>query len=332
MAHYTVLGIETSCDETAAAVVCIDQKTGHAEILSNIVYSQIKEHQDYGGVIPEFAARAHLTYLPDVVEKALVVNKQALDAVCATTGPGLIGGLHVGVCFAKGFAQAIQKPFIPINHLEGHALTACMTDHVPFPFLLLLISGGHTQIIDVRDFQDYQILGSTLDDSAGEVFDKTAKMMGLDYPGGPQIEKLALQGNADAFNFPKPLCKQKNCNFSFSGLKTAIRQTFEKAPRREDIAASLQKTVADILIDRILQAMVMAPHRRFVIAGGVAANRYIGGRLRSFFDNHGWEFFSPPLQLCTDNAAMIAYVGALNLYHKKSILKVSATPKWKIEG
>ena len=291
--HYTVLGIETSCDETAASVVSIDKATGKAEILSNVIHSQIKEHQEYGGVIPEFAARAHLVYLPKIVERALseaviaIERKQSadyfslprddkrgvarndiiLDAVCATTGPGLIGGLHVGVCFAKSFAKAQGLPFIPINHLEGHALTACLSDNVPFPFLLLLISGGHTQIIDVQDFQSYELLGSTLDDSAGEVFDKTAKMMGLSYPGGPEIEKLALKGNVDAFDLPKPLYKQKNCNFSFSGLKTAIRLAFEKTPAKEDIAASLQKTVADILMDRLTQALSLTQRERLVVAG-----------------------------------------------------------------
>ena len=320
-----ILGIETSCDETAASLVRINMKTGKACILSNIIYSQIKEHQDYGGVIPEFAARAHLNYLPKIVEQALVVEKSQIDAVCATVGPGLIGGLHVGVCFAKAFAKALDVPFIPVNHLEGHALTACLTNDVPFPFLLLLISGGHTQIIDVKAFQNYEILGTTLDDSLGEIFDKTAKLMGLSYPGGPHIEKLAKNGNPDAFNFPKPLYKKPHCDFSFSGLKTAIRLVYEKNPHKEDIAASLQKTVLAILVDRLKNALDKTNHKTLVIGGGVAANQYIVQGLKEAFENT--DIQAPPMALCTDNAAMIAYVGALHVYYKKPIVDMKTSPK-----
>ncbi|USO02010.1 MAG: tRNA (adenosine(37)-N6)-threonylcarbamoyltransferase complex transferase subunit TsaD [Alphaproteobacteria bacterium] len=325
--NYLVLGIETSCDETAASVVSIHKKTGQTKILSNIVYSQIEEHKPYGGVIPEFAARAHLDILPKVVEQALVVDKSELDAVCATTGPGLIGGLHVGVCFGKSFAKALNIPFIPVNHLEGHALTACLTNDVQFPFLLLLISGGHTQIINVKNFKDYEVLGSSKDDSCGEMFDKTAKLMGLPYPGGPEIEKLARQGNENAFDFPKPFYKKPHCDFSFSGLKTAVKLAYKKTQHPHDIAASLQKTILDVLVDRLTQALKFAPHKTLVVAGGVASNQYIREGLQKFCDNLNMAFEAPPSKLCTDNAAMIAYVGGMTLYHQTEIQEMKTMPR-----
>lgn len=312
-----ILGIETSCDETAAAIVTSDR-----QILSNVVLSQIEEHQPYGGVVPEIAARSHLDHMDAVVEKALSEAGLALheiDAVAATGGPGLIGGVIVGVMTGKALASVAHKPFIAVNHLEGHALTARLTNDVPFPFLLLLVSGGHCQFLSVSGVGQYRRLGGTIDDALGEAFDKTAKMLGLPYPGGPAVETLAKTGNERAFTFPIPLKGREGCDFSFSGLKTAVRHAIEEKgaideQSRADICASFQYTASESILDRMEHAIASfkAQHpdgKHFVLAGGVAANQYIRGKLEKAAAAHELTLVAPPVKLCTDNAAMIAWAG-----------------------
>jgi len=308
-----ILGIETSCDETSAAVVTDDRR-----ILSNKVWTQLEEHRPYRGVVPEIAARAHILKIDQMIREALEeaqTDVQDLDAVAATAGPGLIGGLIVGVMTAKSIASAIGKPFIAVNHLEGHALTARLTDNVQFPYLLLLVSGGHCQILTVEGVGQYKILGGTLDDALGEAFDKTAKMLGLPYPGGPEVEKLARSGNPARFDLPRPLKGRPDCNFSFSGLKTAVRTIIAElsspsAQDKADICASFQSCIAEILIDRLQNAIRQVPHiRTLVVAGGVAANQLMRASLQEFADKRKISLIVPPARLCTDNAAMIAWAG-----------------------
>lgn len=318
-----VLGIETSCDETAASVVALEGDAA-PKILSNIVLSQIEEHAAFGGVVPEIAARAHVEALDGIVEAALADSGVALadiDAIAATAGPGLVGGLIVGLMTAKAIAAATGKPLIAVNHLEGHALTARLTDGLDFPYLLLLVSGGHTQILAVRGVGDYQRWATTIDDALGEAFDKTAKMLGLPYPGGPNVEKAAASGDAGRFAFPRPMKGSAQPDFSFSGLKTAVRQAasaIEPLSDRDvaDICASFQAAVADALGDRVSRAL--ARFRRefpdtaapaLVVAGGVAANHTIKATLERLCAEARFAFVAPPLKLCTDNAAMIAWAG-----------------------
>jgi N6-L-threonylcarbamoyladenine synthase len=318
-----VLGIETSCDETAASVVTLEGDAA-PEILSNIVLSQIEEHAAFGGVVPEIAARAHVEALDGIIEAALADSGLALadiDAIAATGGPGLVGGLIVGLMTAKAIAAAANKPLIAINHLEGHALTARLTDGLAFPYLLLLVSGGHTQIVAVRGVGDYQRWATTIDDALGEAFDKTAKMLGLPYPGGPNVEKAAESGDSKRFAFPRPMKGSAQPDFSFSGLKTAVRQAATAiAPLSDldvaDICASFQAAVADALGDRVSRALTRFretfPDTRnpaLVVAGGVAANRTIKATLETLCKDNGFLFVAPPLKLCTDNAAMIAWAG-----------------------
>lgn len=327
----TILGIETSCDETAAAIV--RRRPGsvagvaRGEILSNIVFSQIEAHAPFGGVVPEIAARAHVEHLDGLIGKALQeagIGWDDLDGIAATAGPGLIGGVIVGLMTAKGIAAARGLPFIAVNHLEGHALTARMTDALPFPYLLLLVSGGHSQLLVVEGVGHYRRLGTTIDDAVGEAFDKVAKMMELGYPGGPAVERAARDGDASRIPLPRPLLGRAGCDFSFSGLKTAVRQAaagFETltAQTRADIAASFQNAVADVLADRTENAMAIADEvippgeRRLVVAGGVAANMLLRERLKVSAHAFGYEFVVPPLKLCTDNGAMIAWAGAERL-------------------
>ena len=319
-----ILGIETSCDETAAAIVERDGK-GEGRILSNVVLSQIAEHEPYGGVVPEIAARAHVEALDRLVARALEDADMKLadvDAVAATAGPGLIGGLIVGLMTAKALAMAAQKPFYAVNHLEGHALTARLTDGLPFPYLLLLVSGGHTQMVLVRGIGDYERLGTTIDDALGEAFDKTAKLLGLPYPGGPAVERMALQGDPKRFALPRPLKGEARLDFSFSGLKTAVRQTAtELVPLSDqdvaEICASFQTAVADTLSDRVGRSLERFRNEfpdcetpALVVAGGVAANKTLRVALETLCARHGFSFIAPPLDLCTDNAAMIAWAGA----------------------
>jgi len=317
-----VLGIETSCDETAASVVALDGSA--SEIRSNVVLSQIAEHAAFGGVVPEIAARAHVEALDGIVEAALAdagTDLSEIDAVAATAGPGLVGGLIVGLMTAKAIAAAAGKPLIAVNHLEGHALTARLTDGLEFPYLLLLVSGGHTQIVRVAGVGAYQRWATTIDDALGEAFDKTAKMLGLPYPGGPNVEKAAETGDAARFAFPRPMKGAAQPDFSFSGLKTAVRQAagaIAPLTNRDvaDICASFQAAVADSLADRVRRALerfrdefpgIAEP--ALVVAGGVAANRTIKATLEALCREAGFRFVAPPLKLCTDNAAMIAWAG-----------------------
>ncbi len=318
----TVLGIETSCDETAAAVVSLAD--GRPEILSDVVLSQVDAHAAFGGVVPEIAARAHVEALDGIVAAALDEAGLALaemDAVAATAGPGLIGGLIVGLMTAKALAAAAGKPLIAVNHLEGHALTARLTDGLDFPYLLLLVSGGHTQLVLVRGVGRYERWATTIDDALGEAFDKTAKLLGLPFPGGPNVEKAAVDGDPRRFALPRPMKGERRPDFSFSGLKTAVRQAAAAiAPLADrdvaDLCASFQAAIADTLDDRVSLALDRfrrdCPEARrpaLVVAGGVAANRLLRARLEALTAAHGFAFVAPPAALCTDNAAMIAWAG-----------------------
>lgn len=316
MRDLTVLGIETSCDETAAAVVR-GRPPGPGAILSNVVFSQLDAHRPYGGVVPEIAARAHVERIDGIVEEALGqagVRLADLDAIAATAGPGLIGGVMVGLTTAKALALASGKPLVAVNHLEAHALTARLTEGCAFPFLLLLISGGHCQLLRVAGVGRYRRYGSTIDDAVGEAFDKTAKLLGLAYPGGPSIEKAAKTGNPKRYPLPRPMLGREGADFSFSGLKTAVRQI--ENPDAADVAASFQAAVIDVLIDRVRAAMAMfrrdhpgTEQPDFVVAGGVASNAAIRDALSALCESQGFNIKKPPPKLCTDNAAMVAWAG-----------------------
>ncbi len=341
-----ILGIETSCDETAAAIVERDDN-GKGRILSNVVLSQIAEHEPYGGVVPEIAARAHVEALDRLVERALHdadMKLDAVDAIAATAGPGLIGGLIVGLMTAKALALSANKPFYAVNHLEGHALTARLTDDLAYPYLLLLVSGGHTQMVLVRGLGNYERLGTTIDDALGEAFDKTAKLLGLPYPGGPAVERMALQGDAGRFALPRPLKGETRLDFSFSGLKTAVRQTAtELAPLSEqdvaDICASFQAAVADTLTDRVKRSLERfnaefpdCATPSLIVAGGVAANKTLRASLETLCQKHGFSFIAPPLNLCTDNAAMIAWAGAERAAEKgPDPLNIAPRSRWPLD-
>jgi len=318
-----VLGLESSCDETAAAVV-----NGDGEILSNVILSQFEAHKAYGGVVPEIAARAHIDHMDSLITQALEEANCGfgdISAVAATAGPGLIGGVMVGMMTGKAIAAAKNIPFIGVNHLEGHALTVRMTDKAGFPYLLLLVSGGHCQILVVKDVGDYQRLGTTIDDAAGEAFDKTAKLLGLGYPGGPAVEAAARLGDDARFKLPRPLKGKPGCNFSFSGLKTAVRREVEKkgaAITRQDmydLAASFQKALCDSILDRMNQAMDLyleqypEHHHMLVVAGGVAANNALKSSLKQLCVQKNFAILVPPPGLCTDNGAMIAWAGVERL-------------------
>ncbi len=339
-----MLGIETSCDETAAAVV-----TGDGQILSNLVLSQVKEHKSFGGVVPEIAARSHLDHLHTLIKAALNdagLTFNDINAVAATCGPGLIGGVLVGMMAGKAIASARKIPFIAVNHLEGHALTPRLTDKLEFPYLLLLISGGHTQILVAEDAGQYKRWGTTLDDAAGECFDKSAKLMGLPYPGGPQVEKIAkLAKNPARFDLPRPMMGRKELDFSFSGLKTAVRVYVESLPagmlKENDVAdlcAALQSAMAETLADRCNRALekfiktYKPKNPALVVSGGVAANMAIRQQLEKTAAAHNAKLYAPPLNLCSDNAAMIAWAGIERL--KKGMtdtLDVKARPRWPLD-
>ncbi len=337
-----VLGIETSCDETAVAIV--EAPAGAAPgglILANVVYSQQTEHRRFGGVVPEIAARAHLERIDGLVEDALTearLGLDDLDAIAATGGPGLIGGVMVGVMAAKGLAFAREKPFLAINHLEGHALTVRLTEQVEFPYLLLLVSGGHCQLLTVRGPGDFTRLGTTIDDAVGECFDKTAKLLGLGFPGGPAVERMANNGDTQRFALPRPMWRKPGCDFSFSGLKTAVRQAVEKLDpddqqARADLCASFQRTVGDVLADRCANALAMAPSPTLVVAGGVAANLYLRGRLEEVAARHGARLVAPPVKLCTDNGAMIAWAGIERLrLGLTDTLDFKPRPRWPLDA
>jgi N6-L-threonylcarbamoyladenine synthase len=312
-----VLGIETSCDETSVAIV-----DSNRNILALNTLSKLDEHRFFGGVVPEIAARNHMLYLKGLVEKSVHdadINLNDIDGIAATAGPGLIGGVLVGVMVAKALSSALKKPFIAVNHLEGHALTIRLTDNISFPYLLLLVSGGHCQLLTVEGLGKYKKLGATLDDAVGEAFDKVGKMLGLSYPAGPLVEALAKKGDGKKYELPKPLLHEKNCNFSFSGLKTAVKRLIDaNTPLNEqmkaDIAASFQETIAEVIVKKVANAMELYEEhyptsRQLVVAGGVAANLFIRDRLNQLAVKKGYKLFAPRIDLCTDNAAMIAQVG-----------------------
>lgn len=313
-----ILGVETSCDETAAAVVQDDRT-----ILADVVLSQLEEHRPFGGIVPEIAARAHLEHVDRLVAEAMAtagITFDQLDAVAATGGPGLIGGVMVGVMTAKAIALAANKPFLAVNHLEGHALTARLTHGIPFPYLLLLASGGHCQLLAVLGVGQYRRLGTTIDDAAGEAFDKVAKMVGLGYPGGPQVQKAADKGDPARFALPRPMKGKPGCDFSFSGLKNAVRLLVETLPQPlsdqdvADVCAAFQAAVAESVGDRTRRAIAEFTRtwpegKHLVVAGGVAANSALRAMLEKVAGEGGLTFLAPPLKLCTDNAAMIAWAG-----------------------
>ena len=345
-----VLGIETSCDETAAAIV-----TDTREIRSNVVLSQLEEHAVYGGVVPEIAARSHLEHIDKVIQAALDdagIGFDDLDGVAATCGPGLIGGVMIGMMSAKAIASVQNIPFIGVNHLEGHVLTARLAEDIAFPYLVLLVSGGHTQILVAESLGKYKRWGTTLDDAAGECFDKSAKLMGLPYPGGPNVEKIAKeckdpQSAIERFPLPSPMKGRKNCDFSFSGLKTAVRLHCEALPegdlKRSDIADlshAFQIKMAEILTDRSGHAIkrfldaygTKAENPTLVVCGGVAANKLIGQKLSNLCDQYDMRVSTPPLPLSGDNGAMIAWAGVEHLKAGASHpMDLKARPRWPLD-
>jgi N6-L-threonylcarbamoyladenine synthase len=338
-----VLGIESSCDETAAAIVADDRR-----ILADTIFAQIAEHTPFGGVVPEIAARAHLDHLDDTIAATMRqagLGFEDLDGIAVTGGPGLIGGVIVGVMMAKAIALAHGKPFIAVNHLEGHALTARLTDDVAFPYLLLLVSGGHCQLLVVEGVGRYQRLGATIDDAAGEAFDKAAKLMGLGFPGGPAVAAAALGATAPYRDLPRPMKGRPDCNFSFSGLKTALRQRVdalraEKAfddATRANLAAGFQQAVVDCLIDRTRHALKIAKAEHpnlsaLVVAGGVAANQHLRASLIKSAADFGVALVAPPPRLCTDNAAMIAWAGIERLrLGERSGFDYAPRPRWPLD-
>ena len=338
----TILGLETSCDETAAAVVR-GMPPGPGEILSSIVFSQNEAHAPYGGVVPEIASRAHLEILDRLIEQALTeaeITLEEVDAIAATAGPGLIGGVMVGLTTAKALALAAGKPLIAVNHLAGHALTARLTEGVDFPFLLLLVSGGHCQLLAAAGVEDYRLYGTTIDDAIGEAFDKTAKILGLPYPGGPNVEIHAARGNPKAYPLPRPLLGRAGMDFSFSGLKTAVRQLkAQNSVNVDDACASFQAAAIDILKDRTAHALERfrqdfpgTPRPTLVVAGGVAANAAIGSALTVLAESHDFDIRVPPAKYCTDNAAMIAWAGLERFaLGKRDPLDFSPRARWPLD-
>ena len=338
-----VLGIESSCDETAAAVV-ERGPDGRGTICSNIIHSQVADHAPFGGVVPEIAARAHVEAIDGIVARAMKdagIGYEDLSGVAATAGPGLVGGVMVGLSFGKAVALARGLPLIAVNHLEGHAVSARLASEIPYPFLLLLVSGGHCQLLRVEGVGACIRLGTTIDDAAGEAFDKIAKSLGLPYPGGPALEALAEDGDASAYVLPRALLGRAGCDFSFSGLKTAAARqalTLTNETDRKNLAACVQTAIARQLTDRTDRAMQAYgldhadTDRRFVVAGGVAANRLVRARLEATASRNGFSFSAPPLIYCTDNAAMIALAGAERLaLGLTDGLEAPARPRWPLD-
>ena len=339
----TFLGIETSCDETAASVVR-EKADGTGEILSNVVSSQIEEHKEFGGVVPEIAARAHVEKIEYIIKKAIResnLDLNNIDGISATAGPGLIVCLTVGLNAGKAIAGSLKKPFVAINHLEGHALSPKINKKIKFPYLLLLISGGHTQFLEVIGVNNYKRLGTTIDDALGEAFDKTAKLLGIEFPGGPKIEEWAKKGNENYFQLPKPILKKGGCNLSFAGLKTAVLKISKKIRNKKEkyhLAASFQKTINEILYEKTKVAMneflknTKNKTNNFVIAGGVAANLKIRESLTKLAKEKKFSPIFPPINLCGDNAAMIAWAGIerykLNLIDD---LKFPSKARWPLD-
>jgi len=340
----TFLGIETSCDETAASVVR-EKADGTGEVLSNIVSSQIEEHKEFGGVVPEIAARAHVEKIEFVIKKALKesnLNFSQIHGISATAGPGLIVCLTVGLSAGKAIAGSLKKPFIAVNHLEGHALSPKINNKIEFPYLLLLISGGHTQFLEVKGVNNYKRLGTTIDDALGEAFDKTAKLLGIEFPGGPKIEEWAKKGDENYFKLPKPILKKGGCNLSFAGLKTAVLKTSKKLKNQKEkyhLAASFQKTINVILYEKTNKAMEeflkgkKNIKKTFVIAGGVASNLKIRESLTKLSKEKKFSPIFPPINLCSDNAAMIAWAG-IERYKMKFIdnLEFASKARWPLDA
>tara|TARA_Y100000590_G_scaffold398111_1_gene480241 strand:+ start:1853 stop:2926 length:1074 start_codon:yes stop_codon:yes gene_type:complete len=340
----TFLGIETSCDETAASIVQ-EKSDGTGKILSNIVSSQIEEHKNFGGVVPEVAARAHVEKIGFIIDKAVKESDfdlKNIDGVSATAGPGLIVCLTVGLNAGKAIAGSLKKPFVAINHLEGHALSPKINNKIEFPYLLLLISGGHTQFLEVNGINNYQRLGTTIDDALGEAFDKTAKLLGIEFPGGPKIEQWAKRGDKNYFKLPKPIINRGGCNLSFAGLKTAVLRTVKKLKNKEEkyhLAASFQKTINEILFEKTKVAMKefsknnKTKQNTFVIAGGVASNLTIRENLTKLAKEKEFTSIFPPLDLCSDNAAMIAWAGIerfkINLVNN---LEFPSRARWPLDS
>ena len=338
-----ILGIESSCDETAASIISENNK-GNPIILSNVVSSQVNVHREFGGVVPELAARSHIEKIDWIVKKAIDdsgIKINEIDAVASTAGPGLIVCLSVGLSFGKAFAASLNKPFIAVNHLEGHAISPKLISKLNYPYLLLLISGGHSQYLSVKNLGEYKRLGTTIDDAIGEAFDKTAKILGIEFPGGPQVEILAEKGDPNSYNLPKPIFNKGGCNLSFAGLKTAVLKISKELKTEQekfDLAASFQKTVIEILYKKTkiafdeFEKQIQTKEKKFVVAGGVAANKEIRNMLVNVCEEKKFEPIFPPIELCGDNAAMIAMVG-LEKFKLKQFDKLDfpAKPRWPLD-
>ena len=338
-----ILGIESSCDETAASIIS-ENDQGNPVVLSNIVSSQVDIHKEFGGVVPELAARSHLEKIDWIVQKAIDdsgININEIDAIASTAGPGLVVCLSVGLSFGKTFAASLKKPFIAVNHLEGHALSPKLNSKLNYPYLLLLISGGHSQYLSVKNLSEYQRLGTTIDDAIGEAFDKTAKLLGIEFPGGPKIEILARKGDPTKYDLPKPIFNKGGCNLSFAGLKTAIlkiAKDIKTDQEKFDLAASFQKTVIEILYKKTkiafseFEKQIQPKEKKFVAAGGVAANKEIRNMLINLCKEKNYKPIFPPIELCGDNAAMIGLVG-LEKFKLKNFdnLDYPAKPRWPLD-
>ena len=338
-----ILGIESSCDETAASLIT-ENEQGKPIVLSNIISSQIEVHKQYGGVVPELAARTHIEKIDWIVQKAIDESGRKIDeidCVASTAGPGLIVCLSVGLSFGKSFAASLNKPFIAVNHLEGHALSPKLNYELDYPYLLLLISGGHSQFLNVQGLGKYKRLGTTIDDALGEAFDKTAKLLGIEFPGGPQIEVYAKKGNPNKYNLPKPIFNKGGCNLSFAGLKTAIlkiTKNIKTEQEKFDLAASFQKTIEEILYKKTkiafaqFEKQIQPKEKKFVVAGGVAANKKIRNMLENLCIEENYKNIFPPIKFCGDNAAMIALVG-LEKFKIKNFneLNYPARPRWPLD-
>jgi len=338
-----ILGIESSCDETAASIIT-ENKQGLPTILSSVVSSQTDVHKEFGGVVPELAARSHIEKIDLITKKAIEesgIKMEKIDAVASTAGPGLIVCLSVGLSFGKAIAFSLKKPFIAINHLEGHALSPMLNSELSYPYLLLLISGGHTQFLSVQGLGNYKRLGTTIDDALGEAFDKTAKMLGIEFPGGSQIEEYAKKGDPNKYELPKPIFYKGGCNLSFAGLKTAVLRIVKQIKtdqEKYDLAASFQKTIEEILYKKSKVAfeefkrLNKEKKNTFVVAGGVAANKRIREVLTNLCEEENFDAIFPPINLCGDNAAMIAMVGLKKFKVKQfNDLDYPAKPRWALD-
>jgi len=338
-----ILGIESSCDETAASLITENEK-GEPIVLSNIISSQVDVHREFGGVVPELAARSHIEKIDWIVKKAIEESGHKIDeidAVASTAGPGLIVCLSVGLSFGKAFAASLKIPFIAVNHLEGHALSPKLNSNLDYPYLLLLISGGHSQFLNVQNLGKYKRLGTTIDDALGEAFDKTAKLLGIEFPGGPQIEILAKKGDPNKYDLPKPIFNKGGCNLSFAGLKTAILKItkgIKTDQEKFDLAASFQKTIEKILYKKTkiafkeFEKQNKFKNKIFVVAGGVAANKNIRSMLKNLCVENNYKSIFPPIEICGDNAAMIALVGLQKFKLKKfDNLDYPAKPRWPLD-